>query len=247
MSSFHTHTVKAYDKELAALGSTIATMGDFAATQFADAVHALLQHDLPRAQRVIDQDHEVDTLRRDVSAAAATVITKRQPMASDLDEVLTDFRVAEDLERVGDLAKNTAKRAMAIASRVFPEDIVTDLQQLGDSASRQLRAALTAYAQRDAQQALAARDQDEALDQLHTQVFRELVSRTQGDQTQVVGFVHLLFCAKNIERVGDHAAHIAEAAYILATGRQPDTERRRLDESSSITGDTFVGVLKENG
>lgn len=236
------HIVRAFDQELAALAASIGTMGDFAVAQFGDAMHALLNHDLARGQRVIDQDRELDTLRRDVSSAAATVIAKRQPMASDLDEVLVNFRVAEDLERVGDLAKNTAKRAMAIASRVFPAEIATGLSELGTAATTQLRAALEAYAQRNAQDALAAREQDEALDRLHTHVFRELVARTRGKQPQVVGFVHLLFCAKNIERVGDHAAHIAEAAYLLATGHAPEKERRRFDESSTITGDTLVGV-----
>lgn len=237
------HIVRAFDQELAALAGSIGMMGDFAAAQFVDAIHALLNHDLARAQRVIDQDRELDTLRRDVSSAAATVIAKRQPMAADLDEVLVNFRVAEDLERVGDLAKNTAKRAMAIASRVFPEDIAAGLNELGAAATAQLRAALAAYAHRNAEDALAAREQDETLDRLHTHVFRELVSRTRGKQPQVVGYVHLLFCAKNIERVGDHAAHIAEAAYLLATGHPPEMERRRLDESSTITGDTVTGVV----
>jgi phosphate transport system protein len=243
MNTPYPHIVRAFDQELAALGASIEAMGNFAAAQFSDAVTALLNRDLLLAQRVIDQDRELDALRRDVSSAAATVITKRQPIASDLNEVLADFRISEDLERVGDLAKNTAKRAMAIANRVFPEDITAHLQAFGEAASAQLRTALTAYIHRDAEQALLAREQDEALDRLHTEVFRELVSRTSGDQAQVVGFVHLLFCAKNIERVGDHAAHIAEAAHLLATGRLPDGERRRLDESSSITGDTFLDAV----
>jgi phosphate transport system protein len=238
------HIVRAFDTELSALARTITTMGEFASLQFACAVTALLQHDMDMAQRVIDQDAQLDALRKEVSAAAAGVIYKRQPMAADLDEILSDFRVSEDLERVGDLAKNTAKRAIAIAARTFPPDVTEPLHALAEAASNQLRAALAAYLQRDADQALAARQQDEALDVLHTQVFRDLVSKTQGDHAQVVGFVHLLFCAKNIERVGDHAAHVAEAAYILATGHAPESERRRADESSTMTGDTFVGIAR---
>lgn len=238
------HIVRAFDTELSALARTITTMGEFASMQFAGAVSALLQHDLDMAKRVIDQDAQLDALRKEVSSAAASVISRRQPMAADLDEILSDFRVSEDLERVGDLAKNTAKRAIAIAARTFPPDVTEPLQALAEAASSQLRSALSAYIQRDAQQALAAREQDEALDELHTQVFRELVAKTQGDQAQVVGFVHLLFCAKNIERVGDHAAHVAEAAYILATGHAPDSERRRADESSSVTGDTIIGIAR---
>ncbi len=237
------HIVKAFDRELAALAQSISTMGEFAALQFSRSVAALLHRNPTEAQQVIDLDRELDTLRRDVSTSAASVITKRQPVAADLDEVLADFRVAEDLERVGDLAKNTAKRAVAVASREFPPELIASLESLAGAASDQLRAALAAYIQRDAQQALAARLQDEALDEQHTQVFREIVSRASGDQSHVVGYIHLVFCAKNIERVGDHAAHIAEAAYTLATGHAPDTERRRLDDSSLITGDTFAGAL----
>lgn len=234
------HIVRAFDQELAALSGSIEAMGNFAAKQFTDSVHALLGHDLDCAQNVIDEDRELDVLRRDVSTAAATVITKRQPIAGDLNEVLADLRVAEDLERVGDLAKNTAKRAIAIANRTFPPDIIQQLKEFANEAATQLRAAIAAYVRRDALAALATRVHDEQLDRLHTKVFRELVARTSGDQGQVVGFVHLLFCAKNIERVGDHSAHIADAAHLLATGHLPEGERRRLDVSSSITGDALL-------
>lgn len=237
------HIARAFDRDLATLAQSVVSMGETAASQFSEAVRALLQHDLVLAQRVVERDADLDAERRDISAAAAIVITQRQPVATDLDEVLTNFRVAEDLERVGDLAKNTAKRAMTIAAREFPENIARSLQQLGEAASEQLRAALAAYGNRDAVQALKARDQDEELDRMHTRVFREIVSRTRGDQAKVVSFVHLLFCAKNIERVGDHAAHIAEAAYLLSTGRRPEQERLRLDESSQITGETFIGAM----
>jgi len=242
----HPHIVAAFDKELQTLVASIGAMGDFAGTQFVDAVHALLHRELELSQRVVDQDRQLDALRRDLSAAAAGVIARRQPLASDLDEILADFRIVEDLERVGDLAKNIAKRAVAVAGHDFPEDIVASLEQLAEMASSQLKGALAAYAVRDAGHALAVRKQDEEIDRLHTSVFRNIVARMNADQTQVVPFVHLLFCAKNIERVGDHATHIAEAAYLLATGYPPDGERRRLDESSNITGDTFVGefVLK---
>jgi len=237
------HTVKAFDQELAALAASIEAMGTFAATQFDDAVCALLHRDVARAERVIEQDRQLDALRSNVATTAAIVIAKRQPVATDLNELLADLRIAEDLERVGDFAKNTAKRAMTIANHIFPEDVTARLKEFGDAASEQLRSALSAYVHRDAQQALAARIQDETLDRLHTQLFREWVSRMGGDQVHVVCFLHLLFCAKNIERVGDHATHIAEAAYLLATGHPPESERRRLDESSTVDGDCSAGPL----
>lgn len=237
------HFVKAFDQELDTLTSSIGAMGDFAGTQFTDAVRALLHGDMLLAQRVVDQDRQLDALRRDLSASAAMVIARRQPLAGDLDEVLADFRIVEDLERIGDLAKNIAKRATAISGTHFPGDLVQSLEALSTLASEQLRRALATFVSRDAEEALTVRQNDEAIDQMHTVIFRDLVSRMGADPTQVVGFVHLLFCAKNIERIGDHATHIAEAAYLKATGHRPEAERRKLDESSSVTGHTQAGEL----
>ncbi len=231
------HTVRAFDEELKALANGIATMGDFAAEQFRDASQALLTQDSTLAQRIIQRDTDLDALAKESLAATALVVTRRQPVAADFSEILLDFRIIEDLERVGDLAKNTAKRATAIANLDFPLDIAKQLQQLSLAAAQQLRDALAAYVQSDSERALSVRFQDEQLDLLHTQVFRELVARMPNEPTTVVGIVHLLFCAKNIERVGDHATHIAEAAYERATGHPPTTGRRRLDDSSFFSGE----------
>ena len=239
----HSHIVTAFDQELETLTSSIGAMGDFAGNQVSDAVQALLHGDMPLAQRVIDQDRQIDALRRDLSASAAIVIARRQPLAGDLDEVLADFRVVEDLERIGDLAKNIAKRATAISGTRFPNELVRSLEELSALACDQLRQALASFAARDAEQAMVVRQEDEAVDAMHTQIFRDVVSRMGADSTQVVGFVHLLFCAKNIERIGDHATHVAEAAYLKATGHAPDAERRRLDDSSTVTGTTVAGDL----
>ncbi len=200
-------------------------------------MRALLRADWSLAQRVIDQDRRLDALRTELTTAAATVIARRQPLATDLDEVLATFRVSEDLERIGDLAKNIAKRATAVASSYFPEDIVTRLDRLSGLASEHLKAALETFMARDAERALIVRTQDEIIDALYTEVFTDLVSKLTADPAQAIGFVHLLFCAKNIERVGDHATHIAEAAYFIATGHRPEPERRRMDDSSTLPSD----------
>ena len=238
----HPHIVKAFDNELKTLATGIAAMGDYAVGQFSDAIDALLRHDVVLAHRVIEQDRQLDALRRDLSAVIAAVIARRQPMAVDLEEVLADFRIIEDLERVGDLAKNIAKRATAVVNDRFPDDLVRVLKRLAEMASRQLDEALDAYLKRDAEQALFIRDHDEQVDVLHSEVFRAIVDRMTQDQAQVLGLVHLLFCAKNIERIGDHATHIAEAAYLTATGHRPDTDRPRRDTSSTMTDD---GALPE--
>jgi len=231
------HTVKAFDEDLKALARNVTAMGEFAGAQFSTAVRALLHGDWTLAQQVIDHDRRLDALRTELSTAAATVIARRQPLATDLTEVLATFRIAEDLERIGDLAKNIAKRATAVASTHFPEDIVERLDRLASLASEHLKSALDAFIARDAEQALIVRQQDEKIDTLYTQVFQELVGRLSIDPTQTMGFVHLLFCAKNIERIGDHATHIAEAAYLIATGHRPESERQRLDRSSTLGGD----------
>lgn len=225
------HIVKSFDQELQALMASIGAMGDFAGAQFVDAVRALLTGDAPLAERVIAQDRKLDALRSDLLAAAATVIARRQPLAADLDEIMADFRIVEDLERIGDLAKNIAKRATAIASDQLPVNLVRNFRQFAVLAYEHLRDALATYNTRDAQRALVVRQQDEKVDEQYTAIFRDIVSRLGADQTQVIGFVHLLFCAKNIERIGDHATRIAEAAYRAATGQQPEPERRRLDQS----------------
>ena len=230
------HTVKAFDQELKALTRNVTAMGEFAGAQFSTAVRSLLHCDWTLAQQVIDHDRRLDALRTELSTAAATVIARRQPLATDLTEVLATFRIAEDLERIGDLAKNIAKRATAVASSHFPEDIVERLDRLASLASEHLKSALDTFIARDANQALIVRQQDEKIDALYTQVCQELVGRLSIDPTQTIGFVHLLFFAKNIERIGDHATHIAEAAYLIATGHRPESERQRLDLSSTLTG-----------
>ena len=231
----HPHIVKAFDEELNSLTRNVRTMGEFAAAQFADAVRALLHGDWSLAQRVIDQDRRLDALRIELSTGAATVIARRQPLATDLEEVLATFRIAEDLERIGDLAKNIAKRATTVSSGQFPQDVVQRMDELAGLASRHLDAALETFFTRNAAEAMRVREQDERIDTLHTALFANLVARLSANPAQTVGLVHLLFCAKNIERIGDHATHIAEAGYQIATGRQPEPERRKRDESSTLT------------
>ncbi len=227
------HTTKVFDLELEQLADNIRVMGRFAGTQFTDAVKSLLQGDTALAHQVVDQDQQLDAMRHALSASAALVIVRRQPVAIDLDETLVDLRIVEDLERIGDLAKNIAKRVIALAGASIPADLAIKMDQLATLAANQLQRALDTFLARDADEALVVRQQDEAVDELHTLLFREIVAHMGEGSMPTIHFVHLLFTAKNIERVGDHAAHVAEAAYIKATGRRPDTERRRLDESSS--------------
>ncbi len=214
------HIVKAYDTELQTLSSSVGAMGDFAGVQFADAIQALLAGDTALAQRVIEQDRMVDALRRDLSAAAATVIARRQPVANDLDGVLAELRIVEDLERIGDLAKNIARRAAAIAGSPIPAETAGKMRQLAVLTQEQLRNALDAYSAHDAGKASRLEEDDDRIDALHAEIFADITALMNADQTQVVSLVHLLFCAKNIERIADHATHIAEVAFQSADGRR---------------------------
>ena len=228
------HIVKAFDHELQALMRNTQTMGKFAGQQFAQATHALLHSDWSLAQRVIDDDRRLDALRTELSTAAATVIARRQPLAMDLEEVLATIRIAADLERIGDLAKNIAKRATAVAGSQFPADVVERVDSLAKMAGEHLNSALDTFMSRDAERALVVRQQDAKIDEFYVSIFSELVNRLGAEPTQAINFVHLLFCAKNIERIGDHATHIADAAYLIATGRQPEEIRQRSDSSSTM-------------
>ena len=225
------HIVKSYDKELQTLASSVGAMGDFAGVQFADAIQSLLAHDAVMAQRVIEQDRMVDALRRDLSAAAANVIARRQPVANDLDDVLAELRIVEDLERIGDLAKNIARRAITIAGEPLPAEITDKIRRLAALTSEQLRNAIDAYTAGDIEKARAMPQEDDAIDALHADIFSDIIALMNANQTQVIGLVHLLFCAKNIERIADHATHIAEIA-----SQSVSTGQTRQSKPHGITG-----------
>ncbi|WP_158592238.1 phosphate signaling complex protein PhoU [Noviherbaspirillum sedimenti] len=213
------HIVKSYDQELQTLASSVGAMGDFTGVQFADAVQSLLARDTVMAQRVIDQDRMVDALRRDLSAAAANVIARRQPVANDLDEVLAELRIVEDLERIGDLAKNIARRAITIAAEPLPVEVTDKIRRLAALTSEQLRNAIDAYIAHDAEKAQAMPADDDEIDALHADIFADIIAMMNASQQQVIGLVHLLFCAKNIERIADHATHIGEVAFQSVSSR----------------------------
>jgi phosphate transport system protein len=233
MSETH-HTARSFDRELTALSDSISTMGEFALRQVQDSTLALVEQDRGLATRVIDQDKRLDEFQKEISAAASIVIARRQAFASDLDILLGNLKIAEDLERIGDLAKNNAKRTLAMMGLELPGEVLARMRELANLAADQLAQALATYENRDAPGALRVRKQDEAIDELHTMLFGETVTRMSSAPSLNVAFVHLLFCAKNIERIGDHATHIAEAAYVRATGDAITAERRRRDGSSFV-------------
>ncbi len=219
------HIVKAYDKELEALERSIAEMGGIAEKMVIDAMDALANSDAPLAQFVIACDERLDNLQREIEESAILTIARRQPMAVDLREIIGAIRVAGDLERVGDLAKNIAKRSLKIGDVTRNPHEVVGLKHMNDVATELLKDVLDAYAQRDNDRALAVWERDVELDALEDSVFRDLLTHMMEDPRNISYCAHLLFCSKNIERIGDHATNIAETVHYLVTGHPFPSER----------------------
>ncbi|HLW90468.1 MAG TPA: phosphate signaling complex protein PhoU [Roseiarcus sp.] len=227
------HIVRAYDKELDALGRRIAEMGGIAEKMVVDAMDALSSVNNELAQQVIMTDARLDALQRDIEEQAILTIARRQPMAVDLREIIGAIRVAGDLERVGDLAKNIAKRSVKIGAEARVTRAVVGLKHMNDLATEQMKDVLDAYALRDVERAQAVWTRDAELDALEDSVFRDLLTHMMEDPRNISFCAHLLFCSKNIERIGDHATNIAETVYYLVTGGTlpPDRPKGRPDAS----------------
>ena len=219
------HTVRAYDKELDALGLRIAEMGGIAEKMVIDAMDALGTVDAALAQRVVTADPRLDALQRDIEEHAILTIARRQPMGVDLREIIGAIRIASDLERVGDLAKNIAKRTLKIGPEARVPRAVVGLKHMNELATEQMKDVLDAYAQRDIELAQAVWTRDAELDALEDSVFRDLLTHMMEDPRNISFCAHLLFCSKNIERIGDHATNIAETVFYVVTGTSLPTDR----------------------
>ncbi|TAH43062.1 MAG: phosphate signaling complex protein PhoU [Gammaproteobacteria bacterium] len=227
------HIVKSYDEELDRLTGEILRMGDLALNELEAAINAAMERDSETAQRIVDSDQDVDNLEHEVSHDVIRLLALRQPMASDLREVLAALRIASDIERIGDYSANVAKRAIALnrVERVRP---VFSLPRLGKLAGDILSEVLLAYRDRDADRALLAWARDEELDGLYTGMFRELLTYMMEDPRTITACTHLLFMAKNIERIGDHATNIAENVYFIVHGNRMPQARRKGDRTASL-------------
>ncbi len=219
------HTLKAYDNELDMLERRIAEMGGIAEKMVIDAMDALAGADILLAQQVIATDMRLDALQREIEEHAILTIARRQPMAVDLREIVGAIRVAGDLERVGDLAKNIAKRSIKIGVEARAPGTIVGLKHMNDVATELMKDVLDAYAQRDTVRAREVWDRDVELDALEDSVFRDLLTRMMEDPRNISFCAHLLFCSKNIERIGDHATNIAETVFYVVTGETLPSDR----------------------
>jgi phosphate transport system protein len=213
------HTVRAYDKDLDLLERRIAEMGGLAEKMVIEAVDALSSGDAVLAHQVVETDPRLDLLQREIEEQATMTIARRQPVANDLREIIGAIRVAGDLERVGDLAKNIARRSVKIGVESRVPRAIIGIKHMNEFATELMKDVLDAYAQRDVWE----RDVD--LDALEDSVFRDLLTHMMEDPRNITFCAHLLFCSKNIERIGDHATNIAETVVYLVTGSTLPTER----------------------
>ena len=227
------HIAKAYDQDIAALKTQLAEMGGIAEEQLANAIQALAKRDIPLADEVIRNDQKLDELERRIEEKAILTIAKRQPVALDLREIMVAIRISSDIERIGDLAKNTAKRTHAI-SEVLPRRLSTGLARMGAMAQAQLSQVLDAYAQRNDEKGLAVWRSDEDLDSLYNSIFRELLTYMMEDPRNIGLCTHLLFGAKNLERIGDHTTNIAENIHYLIHGKTISEGRPKNDVTAMM-------------
>jgi phosphate transport system protein len=235
------HTAKAFDADLQELARKVAEMGGLAEKQVAEAVDALSRRDVDLALRVKALDDTLDHLQRDIEEKSVLTIARRQPMAIDLRQIVGALRVANDLERVGDLAKNIAKRVQALDGDFHPQKLIRGVQHMSALVLSQLKQVLDSYAGHDLEMALAVWKGDEEIDAICTSLFRELLTYMMEDPRNITFCIHLMFCAKNIERMGDHATNIAETVYYMITGRTITEERPKGDTTT-----TFALMAAEN-
>jgi phosphate transport system protein len=228
------HTVKAFGDQLEALATSVAQMGGLAEAQFADAIEAIGKRDMSLAEAAIAGDPRIDQLQQFIEDQAIKVLALRQPMAIDLRDTLAAIKIASELERVGDLAKNIAKRALVL-NREPPIRLTTSLARMGKVTLGQLKLVLDSYSDRDAAGAEAVWRQDNEIDEIYNSLFRELLTYMMEDPRTISLCTHLLFVAKNIERCGDHATNIAETVYHMVSGGHLASERPKADVTSSTT------------
>ena len=226
------HTVRAFTEQLEALASSVAQMGGLAEAQLADAIDAIAKRDTGRAEMVVGGDRKIDELQQQIEEQALKVLALRQPMAVDLRETLAAIKIAGELERIGDLAKNIAKRAIVL-NQEPPIRLAQSLARMGSQALSQLKLVLDAYSDRDPDSAELVWKQDGEIDEMYNSLFRELLTYMMEDPRTIGLCTHFLFIAKNIERTGDHCTNIAEVVYHMVTGGHLAIERPKGDTTAS--------------
>jgi phosphate transport system protein len=224
------HTVRAFAEELDALSADIARMGGLAEQALTDAVTAIARRDAAIARTVIEGDIKIDDLQREIERKIMRLLALRQPMGRDLRQTVAALKLAADLERIGDLAKNVAKRALTI-QEFDPIALTRSIERMGKLAATQLKQVLDAFVSHEIAGAVSVWMNDEELDEHYNSLFRELLTYMMEDPRMIGPGAHLLFVAKNIERIGDHCTNIAEVIHYLETGEDLGSDRPKSVET----------------
>ena len=225
------HIVSSYSDELTTLAQLIAEMGGQVEVAIENGTKSLLKLDRELADVTIIADQRIDDMQRRIDDMAVSMIARRQPMAADLRMVVTAIQVANDLERTGDMAKQLAKRALQLENLGLAPKFYNGVKHMKDLVARQLQSALDAYLTRDSKAAIEVCNHDDEVDAIYNSLFRELLTYMMEDPRNITQCTHLLFCAKNLERIGDHATNIAERAYYLQTGKQLTADVQELQRT----------------
>ena len=231
MSNRPEHIVKSFDDELKRLNQVIARMGGLAEAQLQRAIEALVRRDAEAAAQVVQDDARIDALEHEIGNMTVRMLALRQPMAKDLREVVAALKISSDLERMGDYAANVAKRAIALSQSPAVKSAHA-IPRMGRLVQQLIKDILDAYVEHDADKAVDAWRRDEEVDEMYTSLFRELLTYMMEDPRNIGPSIHLLFIAKNIERIGDHATNIAETVHFLVLGRPIEATRPKGDSTS---------------
>jgi phosphate transport system protein len=226
------HTARAFDSDLQELRRKVAEMGDLAMKQIVDSVRALLERDAELAERVIATDPTIDAMRQEIEQKAVLTIARRQPVAVDLREIIAAMRMCNDLERVGDHAKHIGKRVIALRGDLYPQGFARGVEHMANLVLSSLKQVLDAYTSHDLQATLAVWTGDEEVDALCTLRFRELLTYMMEDPRNITFCMHLMFCANDLERIGDHATNIAETVYYMIDGGEIADQRPQGDPTN---------------
>ena len=238
------HTIRAFDADLQALARMISEMGGLAEKQVIDAIISLGKRDVAMARRIIADDAKINGLQHEIEEKVIFTIARRQPMAADLREIVAALRISNDLERIGDLAKNIAKRVSVLDDEVQLRQVMRGVEHMADLALVALKNVLDSYARRDVEKAVAVWRGDEAIDAVNNSLLRELLTYMIEEPRNIGICIHLMFCIKNIERMGDHATNIAEVVYFMVEGKTLPDDRPKGDITTSISAP--IGTERKN-
>jgi phosphate transport system protein len=232
MSEAPEHLVKSYDQELKRLRSMMTQMGGIVENQVALAADAIMQRDAAAATRAVEEDPKVDALEREVETFVIRLLALRQPVAEDLRQIVAALKITGDLERIGDYAANVAKRSIVLAEFSMPYSLA-GLAHMAHLVQAQLKSIIDALGDNDVDKAVEVWRSDQVVDDIYNAIFRELITYMMEDPRNITFCMHLMFCAKDIERIGDHATNIAETVYFMIEGR-PITDQRPKGDSTNF-------------